>query len=481
MKRKFQILVVSVIVPLLIVSPVAASIDDMLDNVIAGVYTKQPGLIQSPTQSALSGGSLSFRLNNSPFAAQPLLTMNPPTMSLSCNGLDFDAGMLSMMNLDMFGDTLTNAGSSLAWGVMIGLVYSLPGIGEAFSKLQEWSRKIQGLMQSPCEMGKEIGASISSKWNTKATEREVATSGDDIATVYKDAKQHMKVSDVSTTFPFNVLNKTNIDSTLWPMISGYFGVMNIYMVDHNNARITSDLVKTFANACGTDPCSEDNIRLEILEQPGRQTLDSLMHGSVTGSAKGYACTMVDDECIGGISEVTITTEGIVTKIAKELRDIVQSYAAGGNAIGMTDTLGKYNAMVPQTQGMIKYAANIYKYGSGALTGDPSMSVMDVERIIHSLAEEIGVKILVGMFEQIEATIYGLSGSTENTTQKDELQKYLESIKSRGKETTQYIANRQSLINSANAMYDRYKTFYDMSAKELVKRVGPGVMIFGKQK
>jgi hypothetical protein len=474
MRKKLRVFVVSVIVPLLIVSPVAASIDSMLDNVVAGVYTKHPGLIQSPTQSALSGGALSFRLNNSPFAAQPLLTLNPPTMAVSCNGLDFDAGMLSMMNLDLFGDTLTNAGSQLAWGVMIGLVYSLPGIGEAFGKLQDWARKIQSLMQNPCEMGKQVGASIASKWNVKATERATAQTGDSITEVFKDAKKHLKISDIATTFPFNALSKSNIASELWPLITGYFGVMNIYVVNHNNVRVASDYSKTFANACGAEPCNEDNIRVEVLQQPNSLTLDTMMHGTLSGLAggKGYSCTLFDDECVGGTSEVPINTSGIVTKIAAQLRNIVQSYAAGGNATGMTATLANYNALVPQTQGMVKYAANIYKYGAG--------NVMDAERIIYALAESIGIEIIVKFFDQIGTTIYSLSATTENTTQKEELRTYLSSIASKQTAAAQYVADRQRLITNANAMFDRYKTYYDMSARELVKRVGPGAMIFGRK-
>ncbi len=479
MKKKFQILVVSIIVPLLIGSPAAATVDDMLDNVLAGVYTKQPGLIESPTQSALSGGSLSFRLNNSPFAANPLVTLNPPSMSLSCSGLDFDAGMLSLLNLDLFGDTLENAGSAMAWGVMIGLVYSLPGIGEAFGKLQDWSRQIQGLMQNPCEQGKKIGASIAEKWRGKATEKATAETGDDITEIHKNAKLHMKVHDVCTTFPFNVLNKSNIDSALHPLITGYFGVMDVYMVDHNNARIASDLVKTFADACGSDPCGEDNVRIQVLQQPSRATIDAIMHGTASSTTKGYTCTLIDDECQGGISETSLTSDGIVVKIAKELRNIVQTYAAGGNVPGITSSVAKYNAMLPQTQGMLKYAANIYKYGSGALMGDPTTSVEDVERIVHSLAENLGVQIVKGMFDQIDSTIHGLSSSTENTTQKEELWKYLDSIKGKRQELAQYIVDKQSLIASANEMYDRYRTYYDMSAKELVRRVGPGAMIFGR--
>jgi len=480
MRKKLRIFVVSVIVPLLIVSPVAASIDDMLDNVVAGVYTKNPGLIQSPTQSALSGGSLSFRLNNSPFAAQPLLTLNPPTAALSCSGMDVDAGMLSMMNLDLFGQTLETAGSQLAWGVMIGLVYSLPGIGEAFGKLQDWARKIQGLMQSPCEIGKQVGASIGSKWGMKATERGVAETGDSITEVFKDAKTHLKISNISTTFPYNVLGKSNIDNSLWPLITAYFGVMNIYVVDHNNVRVASDLTKTFATACGSEPCNDDNIRIEILQQPNNLTLDTMMHGTLGGPAmgRGYSCTLIDDECVGSITEVTINTVGIAAKITSQLRDIVQSYAAGGNADGMTATLANYNALVPQTQGMVKYAANIYKYGADPL--NPSAPVMDTEKILYTLAENIGIEILAKLFEQIETTIYSLSATTENTTQKDELKQYLSSIAEKHKAASQYVADKQRLITNANAMFDRYKTYYDMSAKALVKRVGPGAMIFGRK-
>lgn len=58
---------------------------------------------------------------------QPVWSFSPPEIQAGCNGLNMKGMFVSLLGLDQFGSMLQNAGASLAWGIAIGLVYSLQG------------------------------------------------------------------------------------------------------------------------------------------------------------------------------------------------------------------------------------------------------------------------------------------------------------------------------------------------------------------
>lgn len=83
-----------------------------------------------------------------------------PEIQASCSGISFKGMFGAIANLDEIQKQLEQAGSSFAWGVLVGIIYSLPGIGEIFSKLDAWAKKIQAMLADACNAGIAIGKEL---------------------------------------------------------------------------------------------------------------------------------------------------------------------------------------------------------------------------------------------------------------------------------------------------------------------------------
>jgi len=73
-----------------------------------------------------------------------------------CNGFSMGDMFVSMLNLNDIKDQLSDAGAQLAWGVMIGMISSMPIIKETFASIQKWARAIQDLLQNACAIGQNL-------------------------------------------------------------------------------------------------------------------------------------------------------------------------------------------------------------------------------------------------------------------------------------------------------------------------------------
>lgn len=104
-------------------------------------------------------GGYYFRFNNSS-VIEPMWSFAPPKIEAGCNGFNLKGMFVSLLGLDQFGAMLQNAGTTLAWGVAVGLVYSLPGIFNVFKTLNQWAKNIQALLASACESGIAIGQAL---------------------------------------------------------------------------------------------------------------------------------------------------------------------------------------------------------------------------------------------------------------------------------------------------------------------------------
>lgn len=107
----------------------------------------------------ISGGGIEVRFKKAG-SFPPIFTLGAPGLKASCRGISFDAGYASFMNLERLGQQLSQAGASVAYGVLIGLVYTLPGVEQAFSKLNEWSQWIQSFLNDSCNIGQNFGRSL---------------------------------------------------------------------------------------------------------------------------------------------------------------------------------------------------------------------------------------------------------------------------------------------------------------------------------
>lgn len=103
------------------------------------------------------GGSVSFDFLEPP---EPFLTFSPPSIEAGCNGIDIKGLFFNLLGIDQMGEMISNAGASLAYGVAVGLIYSLPGIAKAFAFIRKWATKIQQLLANACSSGIKIGMAL---------------------------------------------------------------------------------------------------------------------------------------------------------------------------------------------------------------------------------------------------------------------------------------------------------------------------------
>lgn len=130
--------------------------DDILMNATpAGVYRTGPrGDINIYT------GGVFLRFGSAYDYPPPLFSITPLRFSAGCGGLSIKGMFMQLAGLDRLAEMLKNAGTSLAWGVVVGLVYSLPGVFKAFDFLNAWAKKIQQLLANACASGYAIGRSL---------------------------------------------------------------------------------------------------------------------------------------------------------------------------------------------------------------------------------------------------------------------------------------------------------------------------------
>ena len=125
-------------------------LDNSLMNVTPGgkiVEKDGAGNVKSTTFYTTS---VYFRFGGAGMYPAPILNVSPPQISAGCNGLSIKGMFASLIGLSQLEEQLKNAGASIAWGIVVGLIYSLPGIGAAFRMIDSWSKMIQKLLANAC-------------------------------------------------------------------------------------------------------------------------------------------------------------------------------------------------------------------------------------------------------------------------------------------------------------------------------------------
>jgi hypothetical protein len=130
--------------------------DDIVGNSISNVT---PGRVIQEVNGAgklqnttFTTTSVFFRFGNATGQyPQPWFSFSPPKVSVGCGGISLKGMFASIIGLDQLEEQLKNAGTSIAWGIVVGLIYSLPGIGAALRMIDTWAKKIQQLLANACQ------------------------------------------------------------------------------------------------------------------------------------------------------------------------------------------------------------------------------------------------------------------------------------------------------------------------------------------
>lgn len=150
----------------LVLEPLAASaaIDDSLTqffNDFAGTVTAtSPGAYQSQTRGYLSGGSLSARV---PMQSTQLVSFQPPSFRMGCNGFDATLGGLSYVSFDRFLQLLQQlgTGATMGFAFQLALKYMSPTIHDVLNKLEAAARQLNSTLNvAPCQTGMQVGAAV---------------------------------------------------------------------------------------------------------------------------------------------------------------------------------------------------------------------------------------------------------------------------------------------------------------------------------
>ena len=104
------------------------------------------------------GGSYRFAFEGAG-RMQPLFQGEPPSMKVGCNGFSLRGGFLALLGISEIKQLLSSSGATLAWGIMMGLEYSMPGLAKVFNTLRQYAREIQQLLGNMCNLGQMLGRS----------------------------------------------------------------------------------------------------------------------------------------------------------------------------------------------------------------------------------------------------------------------------------------------------------------------------------
>lgn len=98
----------------------------------------------------LYGGNFTYRFKRDT-AFKPILDIEPPGIQAGCSGISISGGFIHLLGLDELKAQLQSAGQGAMMGVVVGLVYSLPGIADAFDKVHKYVRMLQSLLSNSCQ------------------------------------------------------------------------------------------------------------------------------------------------------------------------------------------------------------------------------------------------------------------------------------------------------------------------------------------
>lgn len=108
------------------------------------------------------GGGIEVRFKRSG-TFPPIFQLGAPSIKGDCASLSLDMGYAALINLQQLGKQLSQVGSSIVWGIVVGMVYTMPGINQAFKTINEWSDWLQRYMQNACSGSKAAGARLGTR------------------------------------------------------------------------------------------------------------------------------------------------------------------------------------------------------------------------------------------------------------------------------------------------------------------------------
>lgn len=284
MKSK-KIMSAILIPPLLFGVPCSLSASSFWDDRVFTNFTP-PMAAKDPNSGVTyySGGSYNIKFKAAT-EFTPMFGAQGPDIKLGCGGVSFNLGFGSLIDFEQLSQQLSQAGQSFAWGLLIGLVYSLPALKQIFDTINEWSAKIQDMLANACNAGKAISS------DTKVA-KEINKNIEDFATIIDSGLKNSYIS--------KQLNKG--DQALTSLISGGKSTKE------DNKKLVRDVLDTFIKKSAGGVVSS---YLTNLISSGQETGISFKYPM---QKPGYSIERVALEDVGLSKGAVLTTYLILTMI-----------------------------------------------------------------------------------------------------------------------------------------------------------------------
>jgi len=298
-----------------------------------------------------------------------------------------------MLNLDTLQSMLEQAGASFAWGIMIGLIYSLPGVADAFAKLNQWARFGQNLFSNACNVGisigKTMGSSLFSSAATEAAEHSMASGATStLSEAWKKIKTTIDKSKLYGDFPYSYFYQVGLisDPDLADALATFFGIIDFKPYDESG------------NPCNSEDCLQPkNVKVNFYP-PKITDLNVLIDG---GTINGYHC---DWGLVNGVNtcrsieenHLITVSKGLKERIKEKIDAIVDTLGSGGELT--SDQIAFVNyfdiANYVNILSVIKKKMSLQTYEQYANALSSYLSLLTLQSFVYSAEQQLGRAVSV---------------------------------------------------------------------------------------
>lgn len=456
MRRSIISLLMAYVIAISVTIPAYAGLDSDVEGFMGNIgvmaNVTAGGSYKTSDRTYFSGGSMQMRMKKT--TIPPLITFQPPTARVSCNGLDFNAGLISILNLDMIEKLLQQSGTSLAWGILIGLSYSLPSVAKVFDEIQRYTRMLQALEGDACAIGKNIGKAlgedIAEAYNSKKT-------GEDIAS---GAKSNLSAAmEDLWDDPAGFVKKTSGNVTYDALIAiGIPKDLTGYLMDAFGT-VTWQPSNLNEGSCDLSDSPEKSIPYFAVREPklvndANDVITKLVSGAdnMTVITCGSTC---DNTCLN-LNEDTKSYEGIKSNVKTSLLNVVKGLAEKK----VIDTNDSTYLKAPVFPEMTKYLILLsIRYRSGDITSVTS----DIDNLAtyysYWLLEYVIIYINTAMGSNMEK-IMNKKQVTSETAAK--ITEYRDTLNLQGQGIGKIFETQKKTFMDS---FNYYKTVEDITTKQ----------------
>lgn len=292
------------------------------------------GTYKTSDRTYMSGGSMQMRMKKT--TIPPVVTFQQPQLRVSCSGLDFNAGLISILNLDLIEKLLQQSGTSLAWGILVGLSYSLPGISNVFEQVQKYTRLLQALEGDACaigtQLGQKLGESIKESYQRGKSASDIASGAATNMTkavekLYNNPTDFVKRTSGNITY--DALKAIGIPDSMTYYFMGVFGTVTWHPADLKGG-----------NACEITGNPETSVINYYVKEPElandkSNVIASLVDGNE--KMKIYTCGNTCNNTCLSLEEGNLTFDGIKKEVRTALTNVVNGLAERQVTLSSTDT------------------------------------------------------------------------------------------------------------------------------------------------